>query len=89
MYRVRLTEEGQAQFEQSLKSKQKELGSTQALPGALGVDPWMMPMEAQYWLRQSDDSYGWSPWIVMGTPEAMEIRNALECPNCGAKLIRR
>ena len=49
-------------------------------PGSSG------PMEFQYWVRQSDDSYAWSDWMQPLSARALRIKAGLRCQHCDAKL---
>ncbi len=72
--RVRLTEQGQAQY-QEIKAAG---GPTRRMM--------MLPKESQYWVKQTDGSYGWTPWMPAGSPAAMMLVRSLTCSECGERL---
>ena len=46
------------------------------------------PREIQYRMRQ-DGGEWWSEWVVMRSPEAIQIESGLKCPKCGTSLYWR
>ena len=56
-------------------------------PGGPGMGMDMMrPMDIQYWLKQDDGTYTWTPWMSAGSPQTMQIEQNLICPKCGKGL---
>ena len=76
--RTRLTEQGQAQ---------RDASAGQQDGGRLGII--MRPKEIQYWFKQADGSYGWTPWVPVASPAAMQFEMNLQCNKCGASLFFR
>lgn len=52
-------------------------------PGMMGM---MQPMNLQYWVKQADGSYAWTPWMLGGSPQAMQMDQSLTCTKCGKSL---
>ncbi len=83
VWRMRLTEQGQAQYQ-----KMKELSGQMPVmlmgPGAaMGL-----PMESQLWVQQDDGSYGWTDWFVASGPQMGQAYSFLKCSKCDAPLYR-
>jgi DNA-directed RNA polymerase subunit RPC12/RpoP len=97
MYRMRLTEEREAEFkalvdkkkeQDALRAKQREQGIFMPeKPGQFHMYALVMPVEFQYWVKQANGNYGWSPWIGTEDPQNLQIRGDVQCPHCGAKLF--
>ena len=80
--RWRLTERGKAQ-EEAMRKLQEE-GEFRPPPMALmGMGA---AREIQYWVQQSDGSYGWTDWISAVDPRTGMILSALTCEECQALL---
>ena len=80
--RTRLTEQGQAQYQNMKES-----------PGKMPVTPMgprmSLPMENQFWVQQADGSYGWTDWVFAGGPQSRQVFSSLKCPKCSAPLYGR
>lgn len=81
-FRMRLTEQARAQRE-SMREQANETGKPISSPFAFMT----LPMESQYWLRQSDGSFGWTAWMSAKSPEDVQTKRDLRCPNCDAILF--
>ena len=46
-------------------------------------------MLIQYWLKQSDGSYGWSPSMPLVSRQAQQIEFNLQCPECGEPMLKQ
>ena len=70
-----------------LASRVQRIGGAGAggAPG-MGGPMGMPPMQAQFWLKQPDGSYGWSDWMSLASPQARQIHDGFKCTECGASL---
>ena len=69
---------------EAMKSKGGE-GPAVAPPGGL-----MGPQKlVQYWVKQSDGSYSWSPWMPRVSLKAYQTELSLRCPECGEPLLKQ
>lgn len=51
-------------------------------PGGVLPQPWHI----QYWVKQEDGSYAWTPWMFGGSPQDMQVEQSLVCTKCGESL---
>ena len=49
-------------------------------PPGMGM---MQPASIQYWVKQEDGSFGWSPWMLAGSPQSQQMERNMICPECG------
>lgn len=61
-------------------------GSTGPGGGPPGLDMMMQPMPAQYWVKQEDRGFGWSPKAMAGSLQATQLERGAVCQECGANL---
>ena len=80
--RMRLTEQGQAQYQNMKESS----GQMPVIPMGPGMD---LPAEMQFWAQQADGSFGWTDWIFSGDPQIGQVFSSLKCPKCSAPLYGR
>ena len=77
--RMRLTEQGQARY-QNIKGSS---GQVSAMPRGPGM---ALPMEIQFWAQQADGSFGWTDWILPGDPQIGQSVSVPKCSKCAAPL---
>ena len=80
--RMRLTEQGQAQYQNVKESS----GQMPVMPMGPGMG---LPMESQFWVPQADGSYGWTDWVFMAGPQSGQVFSSPKCPKCSAPLYGR
>ena len=80
--RMRLTEQGQAQY-QNMKESSDQMP---VVPMGPGMD---LPSEIQFWAQQADGSFGWTDWIFSGDPQIGQVFSSLKCPKCSTPLYGR
>lgn len=85
-YRISLTEQERTQRDAAQKQAEPSERSV-----TMGGSPMMMlpPMVRQYWVRQADDSFAWSPWMSAGSPEATQLEREMRCPECDGLIFPR
>ena len=84
--RVRLTEQSQAKREEiEAAGGRQEQDRRPSMIGPVATIM-MLPKECQYWTKQTDGSYGWTPWISAGSPAAIQCERKPPCSECGAGL---
>ena len=57
--------------------------------GPAGVAPELGMMQRkslQYWVKQPDGTFAWSPWFLAGSPQAMQMESNMVCSKCGASM---
>ncbi len=83
--RVRLTEQSQVEREKIKAGGTQQEGGPPSMFGPIST-MMMLPVEVQYWHKQADESYGWTPWMDAGTLAAIQFEGSLSCSECGARL---
>ena len=46
----------------------------------------MQPMPVQYWVKQEDGGFGWSPKAMAGSAQATQLERGAVCQECGTNL---
>lgn len=82
--RIRLTAQALAQRDTAWKQAEEAGKPHKPTKDGHSLGRSAPPMDAQYWIKQADGSFAWSPWVEISSPQAAQLRAVLQCTHCGA-----